>query len=166
MARSAFIVGGTGQIGRAVALRLAERGWNVVVAGRDPAHLPPELDDAGVRFATVDRSAPGALEEALGAGTDVVVDVIAFTAEDARQLGALTGRIGSVVAVSSAAVYADDSGRSLDTQAEDFPDLPVPITERQRTVEAGEATYATRKVAMERTLLAGSLPTTIVRPCA
>lgn len=76
--------------------------------------------------------------------------------------------MGSVVAISSASVYADQHGRTLD-EARDlasFPALPVPIPERQPTVEPGDATYSMRKVAMERALLEGPLATTIVRPCA
>jgi nucleoside-diphosphate-sugar epimerase len=42
----------------------------------------------------------------------------------------------------------------------------VPILEKQRTVEPGDATYSTRKVALEQTLLSGPLPATLVRACA
>jgi nucleoside-diphosphate-sugar epimerase len=42
----------------------------------------------------------------------------------------------------------------------------VPITERQRTVAPGDATYSTQKAAMERVLLESELRATVVRPCA
>jgi nucleoside-diphosphate-sugar epimerase len=163
--KSAFLLGGTGQIGRAVARKLVEKGWSVV-AGSRTSGLPSELVDAGVGLVHLDRVQPGELSRAIADGADVIVDVVPFTAEDAQQLTALAGTVGSIVAVSTAGVYADGAGRSLDTQADAFPDFPVPITERQRTVEAGDATYHTHKVAMERTLLAGPLPATVVRPCA
>ena len=73
------------------------------------------------------------------------------------------------MAVSSASVYADDEGRTLDeaTSADDFPELPVPIPETQRTVEPGDATYSTKKAEIERRLLNNErTPATIVRPCA
>jgi nucleoside-diphosphate-sugar epimerase len=118
----------------------------------------------GVRHVRVDRGA--GIDEA--AGADLVVDVVAYTHRDAEQLNALAGRVGSVVAISSASVYADDQGRTLDEATDDasFPSLPVPIPESQRTVEAGEETYSTQKAAMERALLEGPLPATILRPCA
>jgi nucleoside-diphosphate-sugar epimerase len=97
-----------------------------------------------------------------------VVDCIAMTAADARQLLALGDRVGSVVAISSASVYRDAHGRTLDeaTGEEDFPHLRVPIPESNPTVPPGDETYSTRKVAMEQTLLAGDVRATIVRPCA
>jgi nucleoside-diphosphate-sugar epimerase len=167
--KSVFILGGTGQIGRAAAARLTRDGFAVTVAGRHEERMPSELRELGVRFARVDRAAPGELATALDDGVDVLLDVIPYTAEDAAQLVALAGRIASVIAISSASVYADADGRTLDeaTGEEDFPRLPVPIPERQRTVPPGDATYSTRKAAMERTLLeADDLRATIVRPCA
>src|ERR671936_594471 len=49
----------------------------------------------------------------------------------------------------------DDAGRGFDTQGEPdgFPGYPVPIPETQPTVAPGEATYSTRKAALERELL-------------
>jgi nucleoside-diphosphate-sugar epimerase len=135
----------------------------VVAGSRGERLVPP-----GIASVTVDRRKPGALAEALGEGVDLVVDVIAFTEEDAEQLNRLADRIGSVVAISSASVYADDLGRTLDeaTDLASCPELPLPVPETQRTVEPGDATYSTRKVALEQALLEGPLPTTIVRPCA
>jgi nucleoside-diphosphate-sugar epimerase len=163
----AFLLGGTGQIGRAAARRLAGHGWDVVVGSRSGA-LPEGLAELGVRAARLDRSVAGELESALGDGVDVLVDAVAFTAADGEQLNALAGRIGSIVAISSASVYADDRGLTLDeaSSLETFPHLQVPIGEEQRTVEPSDATYSTQKVALEQTLLDGPLPATILRPCA
>lgn len=159
IAQSAFILGGTGQIGRAVARRLLDAGWDVAVGARTPR-------ETEARFVQVDRREDKQLAAAIGDGVDVLVDVIAFTDEDARQLVALGDRVGSVVAMSTAAVDEDEAGRSLDTQETRFPVFPMPIREGQRTVRPGDSTYATRKVAMERILLESDLPSTILRPCA
>ena len=163
----AFLIGGTGQIGRAVAQALTRDGWEVVVASRSGS-LPDGLADAGSRSARVDRTDTAGLRAALGEGADLVVDMVAFTREHAEQLIALHGIVGSVVAISSASVYTDNEGRTLDeaTSLDTFPSLPVPIPETQQTVPAGDATYSTQKVAMEETLLAGPLPATVIRPCA
>ena len=155
---SAFILGGTGQIGRAVWLRFREAGWDVTVGARGSRARLAEMRTVGV-----DRREPGALEAAVPRFVDVLVDVIPYTAADAEQINRMAARVGSVVAISTASVC-----RTLD-EARDlagFPVLPVPISERQRTTEPGDATYSTRKVAMERALLEGPLPATIVRPCA
>ena len=160
------MIGGTGQIGRAAALALAREGWDVV-AGSRSGTLPAELADGGVRAARFDRSDDASLRAALGSGADVVVDIVAFDRADAEQLLALEGVAGSLVAISSAAVYADDEGRTLDAPTlEEFPHLPVPIPETQRTAAPGAETYATRKVALEEALLEGRLPVTVIRPCA
>ncbi|MEN3340980.1 MAG: hypothetical protein V7644_384 [Actinomycetota bacterium] len=164
---TAFVLGGTGQIGRATARRLAEHGWTVTVASRTGS-LPDGLGELGVRAARVDRSVAGELEAAVGEGADLLVDVVAFTRADGEQLNRLGGRIGSLVAISSASVYADDAGRTLDeaTSVETFPRLPVPIPEAHPTVEPSDATYSTQKRALELTLLEGPLDATVVRPCA
>ena len=76
---------------------------------------------------------------------------------------------GALVAISSASVYADDQGRTLDEArgVDDFPDFPLPIPETQRTVEPGDNTYSTKKVQLERALLEqDDVPAAIVRPCA
>jgi nucleoside-diphosphate-sugar epimerase len=96
-----------------------------------------------------------------------VVDVIPFEAAHAKQLLGLD--TGALIAISSASVYADDQGRTLDEAegVDDFPELPVPIPETQATVEPGDGTYSTKKVALERILLEnGEVPAAIVRPCA
>jgi nucleoside-diphosphate-sugar epimerase len=152
------VLGGTGQIGWAVAARLVEAGWDVTVGSRGTRPAPE-----GIRHIRVDRSEGLAVVD----GADLLVDVIAFTAGDALQ--ALGRDVGAIVAISSASVYADGAGRTLDgaTGAEEFPRLPVPIPETQRTVDPGGATYSTRKVAMERVLLEQDrIPATVVRPCA
>ncbi|HEV8249772.1 MAG TPA: NAD(P)-dependent oxidoreductase [Gaiellaceae bacterium] len=148
MARSAFILGGTGQIGRATADRLVDAGWDVTLGARNPEDVP------GTRFVQIDRNEgldiPGEY--------DALVHCLAMTPEHAQQMLALSGRVGAFVVVSTAGVYSDDLGAAK---------LPVPIPEAHPTVEPGDANYATQKRAMELALLEqDAAPVTIVRPCA
>ncbi|WP_406448051.1 NAD-dependent epimerase/dehydratase family protein [Streptomyces sp. NBC_00876] len=161
----AWVLGATGQIGRAAVRSLVGDGWEVTAAsrggGRDASW------DGGVRTVALDRDEDGALAAALGDGCDVLVDMVAYGEQHARQLTELGGRIGSAVVVSSGAVYEDDRGRSFDTQGEPdgAPCYPVPIPESQRTVAPGGATYASRKIRLEQDLLAAgdALPVTLLR---
>ncbi len=144
---------------------LTRDGWEVTAASRrggDPGGRPGET-----RTIAVDRDEEGALEQALGDGCDLLVDVVAFGAPHARQLTALSGRVGSAVVVSTGALYTDARGRGFDTQGEPdgAPVYPVPIPESQPTVPPGDGTYASRKAELERTLLdAGAdLPVTLLR---
>jgi nucleoside-diphosphate-sugar epimerase len=160
----AVLIGGTGMIGRAAARSLAADGWDVVAVSR-AGTVPDGLAELGVRAVSADREDDGQLWAALGAGADVVLDTVAFTREHGEQLNGLAGLAGSLVVISSASVYADEEGRALDGEGEP-PTLPVPIPEAQRTAEPGDATYSTRKAELERTLLEGPLPATLLRACA
>lgn len=142
MARKAFIVGGTGQIGHASARRLREAGWEVTVGARTGGDVRLDREEG--------LDLPGEY--------DALVDCVAFTPAHAEQLLALAGRVGTVVVVSSAAVYAEDLGAAR---------LPVPIPETQPTVEPGAGSYAREKRALELALLEqDALPATVLRPCA
>lgn len=166
MSKTALIVGGTGQIGRATALNLVARGWSVRLAQRR-AEAPAEL--AGrVETVALDRDAPGALAMAVGGGVDALIDTVAFTADHGRQLLALQRDVGAFVVISTGSVCCDGEGRTLDEAAEHgFPHFPVPITEDQPTTPPGPATYSTRKAALEQTLLQGArAPVTMLRPFA
>jgi nucleoside-diphosphate-sugar epimerase len=160
---SAFIVGGTGQIGLAIAAALARRGWDVRLASRTP---PPAKGPW--RHVTLDRTASGALARALGEGADLMMDCISMDAAQAEELLSVQNGIGRLVATSSASVYRDTEGRTLDEALETgFPRFPVPINEDHPTVAPGPETYSTRKVAMEQTMLSGArIPVTILRPGA
>jgi nucleoside-diphosphate-sugar epimerase len=168
MAKRAFLLGGTGQTGRALAPRLRSRGWDVVVASRGRRAALENLElDADVVL--VDRADDAALRMALGDGADVLVDFVAFESAHAEQLLQLRDLVGSLVVISSASVYTDAEGRALDeaTGPDDFPQVPVPMRAAQRTFEPGDANYSTKKVALERRLLESErLPVTIVRPGA
>ncbi|WP_375292557.1 NAD-dependent epimerase/dehydratase family protein [Sphingomonas melonis] len=162
----AFILGGTGQIGHSVAERLLAEGWRVTLASRTTRSAPDGR--ANLRHVILNRQEPRAFALALGDGADLLLDCIAFDSVDARQLVDVQNSVGTICAISSASVYRDDEGRTLDeARSNGFPEMPVPITISQPTVDPGVATYSTRKVAMERTLLDHcQTPVTILRPCA
>lgn len=167
---NAFILGGTGQIGLALAERLLAEGWQVTLGSRGNQSLPPHIAAMAPKRQRVDRSDTGAngLGASFGSGFDLLVDTIAFDDRDARQLLDVQQDVGQVIAISSASVYCDEQGRTLDEARQNgFPELPHRISEAQPTVEPGPSTYSTRKVAMERTLLDhANCPAAVLRPCA
>ncbi|GAA2599967.1 NAD(P)H-binding protein [Streptomyces roseoviolaceus] len=160
-----MVIGATGQIGRVAVGALARDGWEVTAVSRGGGRHPRWPD--GVQAVRADREDDAALSAAVGDGCDVLVDMVAFDAGHARQLTGLAGRVGSAVVISSVSVYEDDRGRGFDTQHQPggFPEYPLPLTEAQRTVRPGDASYSTRKAALERELLAAGdrLPTTLLR---
>jgi nucleoside-diphosphate-sugar epimerase len=160
----AFILGGTGQIGLAVADRLVRDGWEVTLVSR---RSPPPIPGSW-RHVTADREDRGAIQKALADGADLLLDCVAFDERHADQLLDLQDHVGRLAVVSSASVYCDAEGRTIDGASQrGFPVFPVPIREDQGTVEPGPQTYATRKVAVERRLLdAAKVPVTVLRPCA
>lgn len=161
----AVVIGATGQIGRVAVGALATDGWEVTAVSRGGGRDESWPD--GVRTARADRVDDSALATAVGDGCDVLVDMVAYGPEHARQLTNLAGRVGSAVVVSSLSVYEDDKGRNFDTQEQPdgFPEYPVPLSEDQRTIAPGETSYSTRKAGLERELLAAAdeLPTTLLR---
>ncbi|MEU8860321.1 NAD-dependent epimerase/dehydratase family protein [Streptomyces umbrinus] len=161
----AVVIGATGQIGRVAVGALAEDGWEVTAVSRGGGQDESWPD--GVRTARADRADDSALAAAVGDGCDVLVDMVAYGPEHARQLTNLAGRVGSAVVISSVSVYEDDKGRNFDTQEQPdgFPEYPVPLPEDQRTIAPAETSYSTRKAGLERELLAAAdeLPTTLLR---
>jgi nucleoside-diphosphate-sugar epimerase len=162
---SALIIGGTGQLGRAAARRLAQAGWLVSVASRSGI-TDDELAGYGAALVTLDRNDTAALHAA-ARGKDVVLDVVAFTAGHAAQLAGLAGDVGSLVVISTGAVYkgAEDGAGGL----------PVPVPEDWPTVDSsalngqsalsGHGAYGANKAAMERLLLSTEgIPVSILRP--
>ena len=130
MPRHAFILGGTGQIGRAIAVELIEQGWRVTVAHRGTHTLPSNLSERGVEVVFLDREKPGELAWAVRSGADALIDTVAFGLDHARQLIEVQDSVGTFVVISSSSVYRDALGKTLDEARQSgFPDLPVPIPE-------------------------------------
>jgi nucleoside-diphosphate-sugar epimerase len=106
--RTVLVLGGTGFVSGTVARAAVEAGETVWIITRGSKPAP-----AGVTALAADRHDRDAFSRAVdeavaGAGgrIDLVVDVIAFTPEDARQdLEALAGRVGRLVLVSTDFVY-------------------------------------------------------------
>jgi nucleoside-diphosphate-sugar epimerase len=139
----ALVFGGSGQIGRAVAMALAGEGWQVDSVARRP--LAAEVIALGVTpRAPADRRAA-----LVTRGYDAVVDTLCFTAGDAADL--LAEAAGHYTVVSTASVYADDRGRGFERREGGFPHYPDPISEAQTLVPPGEG-YSASKVAMEAEL--------------
>lgn len=159
----AVIVGGTGQIGLALAKALAGDGWAVTIASRHPSDIPE-----GCRHAQADARDRAALAACIGGDTDLLVSCVAFDAADAAALAAAGREAGHIVAISSISVYRDADGRTLDEAARcGFPEFPASLTEDSPTVSPGDTSYSTRKIAMERTLFdQATCPVTILRPGA
>ncbi|MBV7266743.1 hypothetical protein [Erythrobacter ani] len=156
MARSVAIIG-AGQIGYAAARNFASVGWDVAVYART---IPDWLDPERYRFVAYvagQEKAPGA---------NVIVDTIAFDEGDIAAYD--PDSVDRLIAVSSASVYCDAEGRTLDEAAQNgFPEFAAPITEENPAVAPGSDTYSTRKVRMENCArdLFGDRAT-ILRPCA
>lgn len=163
MAKSALIIGGTGQIGWAASERLLAAGWDVTVASRSQR----EAAD-GARRVILDRENTDELLR-LASGRDLVLDTVAYSADHGRQLASLAGRLGSLVVISTVSVYEGTNGGYLDiaTGPADFPIYPQPVTEDYPTIDNDEQTYSPKKAAMERVLFATpNLPVSIIRPGA
>jgi nucleoside-diphosphate-sugar epimerase len=165
VAKRAFVLGGTGLIGRAVGAALAKTGWSVTAASRGTKEAPPEFDELDIRLVVLDRDRDLDLRAAVGE-VEVMIDVVPHSAKHARQLLELEGQIGSLIAVSSSAVYADEAGKPLVLGGgRPERDDPIPIEESQATLPPDNETYAGQKVALEQALLASHPgPMTIVRP--
>ncbi len=159
MAKTALIIGGTGQIGCATAKALQRAGWEVTAGHRGRQQGPSDLS---LETVVLDREDTAALMAA-ARGRDLVVDTVAFTPADARQLLQLD--VGALAVISTASVYAGSNGTYLDiaTDPDSFPDYPVPISEDWPTVDNDEQTYSPLKAAMERVLLAGDVPVSVLR---
>lgn len=160
MSPSAFVLGGTGLIGRALVPQLLDRGYDVTVGSRTPAPLPQ-----GAGHVIVDRNRDPRLD-AIDGDFEVFIDIVAFERRHAEQLSVLAGRVGSLVVISSAAVYADEEGRPL--LGSEVEDAGL-IDESRPVVPAVDdgSDYAGGKVAVETQLLDSQPgPVTILRPGA
>jgi nucleoside-diphosphate-sugar epimerase len=162
------VLGGNGLVGSAAALKLASAGWEVASSGRAETRFPQDLRDAGVRFIKSDRYAAGDLRQLLHEGADVVVDCVGYTAGHVRMLLPFRQGIGSLVFISSKAVYVDDRGRH--SNSDEPPEFAAPVTEKQPTMAPSDLDYNSRegyganKVAAEHVLLDSGMAVSVLRP--
>jgi nucleoside-diphosphate-sugar epimerase len=167
---SAVVFGGSGQLGAAAARRLLSCGWDIWTVTREGRVPPASLADQGGRPPRLvdgtGRSRAQVIQD-IGAPIDGVFDPTTYDAADAADLLRARGRFGALVVASSASVYAGSDGRSLVAASQAGGDWPTgPIAETADVVTAGDATYATRKVALEQMLLNSGLSVSVLRPCA
>ena len=157
----ALVFGGSGQIGRAVAIRLAQAGWQVTATTRGGRALPDDLVALGVA-----RAETGPKAALIARGWDAVMDPLAYTAADAGELIAARADMGRLCVISTASVYADAQGRGFETGPDlGFPEYPFEIAENQPRVPPGPG-YSAQKVEMEDALYAADLPLILLRPAA
>ena len=157
----ALVFGGSGQIGRAVAIRLAQAGWQVTATTRGGRALPDDLVALGVA-----RAETGPKAALIARGWDAVMDPLAYTAADAGELIAARADMGRLCVISTASVYADAQGRGFETGPDlGFPEYPIEIAENQPRVPPGPG-YSAQKVEMEDALYAADLPLILLRPAA
>jgi nucleoside-diphosphate-sugar epimerase len=164
---SALVFGSAGQLGAAVVLRLLTDGWTVWAVTREGRRPPGDLIGLGARpLDGTERSRASVIDD-VGAPVDAVFDPTAYDRADAEDLLGARGKVGGLVVVSTAGVYAGADGRSLVGASQSGVDgSDKPIDEEAPTVAAGEADYFTRKAAMEQALLASGAPVSVLRPCA
>jgi nucleoside-diphosphate-sugar epimerase len=130
--------------------------------------MPADLAAAGVRLMLVDRDDAAGLAAAVGAGRDLLVDCLCYTAAQAGLLVPLIRNVRSAVMISSKAVYVDDGGNHVNSAT--APRFAGPVTEQQPTMKPGEMPYdspqgyGANKVAAEQVLLDTGLPVTVLRP--
>jgi nucleoside-diphosphate-sugar epimerase len=160
----ALVLGGTGQVGAAVARRLLAAGWDVDLTGRNE----PRAEVEGARFLRSDRTNADDLRAAIGAGADLLVDNVCYTAEQAKLVVPFLGQFQSTVMLSSKAVYIDARGNHSNSDAR--PDFGGPIKEAQPTLPPGDMPYDSRegygpnKVAAEQVFLDSGASVTVIRP--
>jgi nucleoside-diphosphate-sugar epimerase len=168
MMRRAVVIGGTSAIGWATAHRLLAAGWQVELIGRDPGRMPADLTAAGVRFIQADRDDAASLRAGYADGADLLVDNVCYTAAQATALLPYARDAGSVVMLSSKAVYVDAAGHHSNSEIP--PRFDGPITEKQPTMAPSNVDFNSRegyganKVAAELVLLDSGLSVTLIRP--
>ena len=148
-------------VGRAVHRRLTAAGWRVDAVARRPRDPVGEV-------CVADRHDPVALAAVVGAGADLLVDCLCYTAADAASLLPLLGDVSSTVVLSARAVYVDEAGNHVNS--DEPPRFAGPVTEKQPTVAPSYGDdydsrfgYAACKVAAEQVLLGSGRPVTVLR---
>lgn len=159
--RKALVFGATGQMARALVPMLAIDGWQVSAVARGGRDLPPEVAAHATPMPHQDTRAATIRA---GGGFDAVFDPMALGPADAADLLSARDDVGQFCVISTASIYADAQGRSLESSGvTGFPRFPRQISETQATVAAGDG-YSSGKVAMEHAF--SGHPVTILRPGA
>lgn len=164
----ALILGGTGAIGRATALRLLRDGWDVEVTGRVSQHFSPDVSQLGGRFLLSDRHDATHLKSAFRGDVDLLVDCACYSALDAEQLLPFARDAASTVMMSTKGVYVDEKGNHSNSKIQ--PVFTGPIRETHATLAPGGGDvnsrdgYGSNKVAAEIVLLDSGLPVSVIRP--
>lgn len=159
--RKALVFGASGQMARALVPLLVAQGWQVDAVTRGGRKLPGDIADHAHHLHHGDSRADTIR---IGGGYDAVFDPMALTADDAVDLLTARADVAQYCVISTATVYVDAQGRSLETAGDTgFPEFPRDIGETQPTVAPGEG-YSAGKVAMEQALR--DAPVTILRPGA
>lgn len=164
----ALILGGSGAVGRALAMRLLQEGWEVDLTGRNAGRFDTTVAALGARYVQSDRRESRELNSVFGSGADLLVDCVCYTAAEARQLVTLAKTAGSTVMISSKALYVDDHGKHSNSPG--GPSFDGPIRESQPTMAPSDFDfdtaegYGANKAAAELVLLESGLPISIVRP--
>lgn len=165
--KRALVFGGSGQIGTAVSETLLDAGWQVVAAARSGRPIPPELTGRGLSAVDAREKPVAAVLDEIGTPVDALVHPMIFDAKGAHDVLACSHRFGALVAISTASVYADGQGRSLESAGTiGFPDFGRPVAEGQATVDPAAGGYSSDKVAMELALAEARVPVGILRPGA
>ncbi|MBV5330834.1 NAD-dependent epimerase/dehydratase family protein [bacterium] len=155
MQMKVLVLGGTGVISREIVRQLLAKGHEVTVFNRGSKALPFAKD---VEKLVGDRSRRDEFEAAMQRTRfDVVIDMICFTADDARSTArAFGGNAGQIIVTSSIAAYKR-------------PYRSVPTVEAMETMwDDPVFPYAFNKAEMEKPLWQSikqdKLPITIIRP--
>lgn len=147
-----LIIGGTGNIGHAVAEELVKRGHDVTATGR---HNQYSKIDKGIPVILCDRNDEQQMKKiAMEGNYDIVYDFVAFSAEQVEMDYRLFSDCEQIIIVSSAAVYGVCSLQDMPIR-EDAPCYP-------------KRAYGVMKVAVEHKAMelyyGKGWPVTIVRP--
>jgi nucleoside-diphosphate-sugar epimerase len=149
-----LLIGGTGTISHAVALRAVEQGFDVTLLNRGATSVRGEVE--GTEVVQADIRDILSVGEALGRREfDVVADFVAFTPQHAQgDVDFFAGRTGQYVFISSASAYQK-------------PVMRLPITESTPLVNPFWQ-YSRDKIACEDLLMGAyrdsAFPVTIIRP--
>lgn len=155
--RKVLVTGGSGFIGRRLVAALVQAGAEVTALGRT-RHSAAALSDAPVRFVQGSLADAAAVRAAV-AGQDIIFNL----AYDFRQSAA-----ANIAAFETLVSAAEAEGRARIVHAssivvyDGWPDGTV--SESSSMDRPGGSPYRRAKIAMERRLMAGTLPAAILQP--